>query len=128
LCGSDLGAGYDDRGDSVAGHVVHAEADNGADVSRVTTAAGADVSISGGYGVAGTIESDGGVGVVARTPRGIRICGNSTIGGSTAVGRNTAIASHISIGDDTTKGGDARCRRRSQRRHTFSGRQPNRWR
>jgi hypothetical protein len=60
--------------------------------------------------------------------KGLAICGNSTIGGSTAVGRNTAIASHISIGDDTTKGGDARCRRRSQRRHTFSGRQPNRWR
>jgi hypothetical protein len=57
--------------------------------------------------LAGKIDSGSRVGVVARTPQGIRICGNSTIGGRTAIGDTTAIASHISIGDDTTIGGHA---------------------
>jgi hypothetical protein len=133
VCGADRGAGFDVRGDSVAGHGVHGEADSGVGVYGVTTTSRegvGGVSADGGYGVAGTIESGGGVGVFG-SPEGIGICrestnglagrlpgnvnvngdiavgGDSTIGGRTAIAGNTAIAGRISIGGDTTIGGHA---------------------
>jgi hypothetical protein len=133
VCGADRGAGYGVRGDSVAGHGVHGEADR-VGVYGVTTTAGVGVggvSTNGSYGVVGTIESGGGGGVFGRSPEGIGICGestnglagrftgnvnvngdiavggDSTIGGRTAIGSNTAIAGSMSIGGDTTIGGHA---------------------